>query len=459
MKVLFVSENKEDCGLLRRVLQVAHPDFKITSAVSEEELLNIAAMDGPFAAFIIDCDSKTYQPDLLTKRLLDLTGNIPCYFLGTEEKIKNVLNQETLSGNRHNEILLKPFDRDDFHTEVKEKFQVTLEWTKKESYESANIEGDKEDFISMRIKAFYLHKQFPYDVYLEITQTQFMRVIKANKTYSLSMLTTYARKGIKSLYIKKDDHLSYLEDEILKCLSGLKKVNHNSKNIYLTLLRSITIFHQYLMAIGLTPTVLTLADATVDVICNHYSKNRDIGLIFKKYPNYYQGIASKSLLTSFLSLSLATKSGWESVTTKRKLVMAAILMDYNLPEEAMSAVNSETSDILNNFDEQKVKNFLEHPITGAEISKQFIAYPDLDYIIENHHEFPRKQGFPNHLSGSRLTPICAVFNISQHIAADIDGQMITNELLHKVILKMLRDYNHGNFKDPLKHAKKYLKIS
>jgi len=293
---------------------------------------------------------------------------------------------------------------------------------------------------------------------LAITSNCYIKIISANKPYSISTLTQYAKKNVRHLYIKKDDHLKFLDSEGKKCYRALHEVKLDHKDIYLVLLRSISIFHEYLNTIGLTPSAEKLSDKTVEVIIAHADKEKHLSNIVKKYPSFYQGISSKSLLTAFISVGLADASGWESITTKKKLVMSSLLQDFNLEDDLLSKISSTTASVLKEFNIDVQESYFRHPKYCAEFSKQFTTYPDIDHLIENHHELPNRTGFPNKPSMSKLTQINAVFNVSQHLAAELDGVEITKQLIGKILKGMTKDFGTGSFKETLKLAQKILKI-
>ena len=133
------------------------------------------------------------------------------------------------------------------------------------------------------------------------------------------------------------------------------------------------------------------------------------------------------------------------------------MQDISLPDDNLTSINQVNSPKLKNFKEEDVNAFFNHPIQAASYAKQFSSYSDIDYIIESHHELPNRKGFPNRPSSSKLTQICAVFNIAQYVAGEIDGLAPDNQLYIKTIKSMAKDYGVGSFKEVHKHLKSILK--
>lgn len=421
---------------------------------SQEKALDVAMSDGPFGFLMIDCENPGMDPEALCKAMAELLGDRPLLFIGNEAVISSRITQELFNSNEYNDIIYRPMDPED----IKDKFNNILEWVKKEDYEASIEEVNPDEFIPMRIKNFYLYKSFPYDIYMELTSTKYLKILIADKPYSISTLTTYAKKNVRYLYIKKDDQIKYLEEEAKKCVELLQKLPPTHKDIFIVLLKAITISHQYLLALGIGETVINLIETTGAAIVETVAKRVTFPSIIKDYPMEYNGIASKSLLTGLIGQIVAENLGWSSQSTRKKMAVGAIVMDFTLENESLSNVNLLTDPTIQALSESQIESFNRHPLKSAEVALQLPTYTELDSLIESHHEFPNRMGFPNQPGSHKLTTLNGAFNISQYIAAEIDGKKLDQNFLNKVFKVMLRDFNTGNFKAPLAAAIKNIRL-
>jgi len=459
LKVLLISDNKSDWEIIRRTLRSHYKDIQLVCCINKQETISAVTEDGPFGFFMLDCNTKNIDPTDLGFELLELTGSRPIIFIGYEGVITDRVSQALYTSSEFNDTIYKPLDREDILVELKNKIDGCMQWAKDEEFEQSLEEVEPEDYLPMKLKAFYLYNEFPYDIYLSITQTTYIKIISANKPYTHSTLATYARKNIKMLYIKKDDQLKYLETESIKCIKALNFMEPNHKDIYLLQIRSVTILHQYILALGVSPSVLSLMNA---VIANIHKTSRNLinlSDFLQDYPIYYQGIPSKSIITAFIACHLAKKVGWESSLTQSKLIICSLLQDITLPDDDLSKINNTNSPKLKDFKEEDLQAFFNHPNEAAKLSKQFSSYSDIDYIVESQHELPNRKGFPNRPSSSKLTQICAVFNTSQYVAAEIDGESPNNNHYAKIIKTMSKDFATGTFKETLNLLKNSLKVN
>jgi FixJ family two-component response regulator len=458
MKTIVISEAEDERDQITRILKSSQPNIEVICAANVEEAMNSASSDGPFGFFILDCDMRQVDPNELGLNLIDLTGSRPIIFIGSESVINDRVSQELFDTNENNAIVPKPITDDSFADQINNSISSALTWAKQEEFEQSLEEIQPGDYIGMKIKSFYLYTSFPHDIYMAITTNTYIKILSAGKKYSISTLSTYARKNVKLLYIKKDEQIKFLESEATKCLKAMRSESVGSPNTYLTLLRSITIMHQFIQAIGVTPIVLTLANAISDRIIDFFSHKFSLSSILNEFPVFYEGIASKSLLTAFIAEAIGRQIGWESLTTKKKLAISSILHDITLPEESMSKITSAASPLLKEYSAEQIKDFIDHPTTASEIAEQFTSFPDINFIIQNHHELPNKKGFPYKPAPNKLTQICSVFNIAQSIATQVDGQDLSNELFTKTLKGMSRDFNLGLFKETLAKAKVVVRL-
>ena len=432
--------------------------MEVINAVDQSEAINFAMSDGPFAALIVDIELREITPDVLCTELHDLLGVRPTFFLGRPGAIKGRVSHEVFNSHEFNDELTKPTDREEFKEELILALKSSFESAKEEEFESAVEEIQPEDFIKMRLKNFFMYTQFGYDIFMEITKTKYVKIIVANKPYTATTLSSYAKKGVRHLYIKKDDQLKFLEEETLKCSKFLQKGGLKSADFHIVMLRSFSIIHQTLGTIGITPSAQSLCDTIVEKIIDYTQKKTSILSVLQAYPVIYSGSASKSLICAYISCRLAKARQWDSDTTLGKLIMASLLMDVKLPQEEMTHLSGAYDPDLQNFSEEDQKAYIQHPNEAIEFSDQFTNYPDISYLIEHHHETPNRKGFPNRPSASKLTALCAVFNICQYLAAFLDGEDLDDKNnFIKAVNSASKDYGVGVFKETLELLRNGLK--
>lgn len=455
MKTIFVSEDKDSAEIFNRIMNVLYDqDLEINFTNTLQESVQIAVDKGPFNLIFIDMDMKDCDPSETLEEIIDVNGDCPIIFTGTQTMIKDRVEDQVFESNKLNDKMPKPIDKDKILNIVK----PLIDNIRPKMNREGVLEVDPNEFIKMKVKFFYLYESFGYDLYTEVTQTKYMKVIEANLPYSHSYIHKFIKNAITYFYIHKDDHLRYLEEESQKCIRVLKKVNGAHKDIFLVLIRSISILHEYLRTLGVSDTVINLADLITDIIIDISEKRKNFHNVISFYPVAYESIASKSLLCAVMSLLFAQELTWQAIATKRNLVLASILADFTVDEEKMCFSMTLNEAMLNDFSREEISKYSDHTNEAAKIGSQFTQYPDVDYIIRNHHELPNKKGFPQRPSPSVLTPICGVISICHHIAIRIDGHKITNKIIHNILGNMNQYFAIANYKPILKIANDALKL-
>lgn len=461
MKALLISEDTEVSQHIEQVIKNNFKNVELISASNSEETMSVASSDGPFGFIFLDVDSKKMDSSEIAQDLLDFIGERPFIFFGSEGIIKSKISDELYNSTEYNSFLFKPLMRDDFLSEFKEIINKVKTWIKKEHEASASADNDPDDYVEMKLRSFYLYNSFKFDVHMKITPSSFMKLLEAEKDYSHSILSQYAKKGIKKLYLLKDDQMKFLESEANYCLRAMAAPvsKEDLSQVYLIHLRSITVFHQILNAIGPTSLCSNLLDKLIESIIAQKKASYSFKDLLKNYPAGFGSVASKSLLTAFFALELAHAMEWDSDTTQIKLVAASALQDYSLPEEELTWITDKNDPRLVEYDSRVNAEFLAHPKKAADMAALFSKYSDIDFILSCHEEIPNREGFPNRPSLTSLTKVNAVFNIGQAIAARVDGSPIKAESLNNALKSMYKPFNFGVFKEPLKKMEDIFKFN
>jgi HD-GYP domain-containing protein (c-di-GMP phosphodiesterase class II) len=448
MKTLFISDQKSEWEFITNFIRANFPKLEVICVISKEEALNVASFEGPFGFLMVDAEVKDFSPSEITQEILDVSGVRPVLFLGREAFLKDRISQEIFGSHENNVLIPRPYDIDQMRVAITN----ALGWAEAAEFEDNMIQKDLNEFIPIKIKSFYYSQSFAFDVYLEVTTNNFVKIIAQDKPYSLSLLQTYARKNVKFLYLLKTDHIAYLENEIEKFIELFKAESTDLKEHLIALLKATEILGDYIKTIGVTETAKTLTNQMILLISNNEIKLKDI---LKSFPILNPGIASKSLLTAFLCNCICNEMHFNSAMTKNNLILASILQDIALvgKDELCYVQTLDDPTAFDPVDQELIKN---HTDRAGDIASQFTGYSDIEYLIVNHHELPNRKGFPRRLTGIKLTGLCCILVTSQYVASHIDGQQISSNLLQEIIAKMNEDFTQGNFKEPFKTLKKII---
>lgn len=409
--------------------------------------------EGPFGIILIDVSLRDDSPDQLAQDIIEFGGERPIIFLGDKMMLGDRVDPSLLD-HEINDFILKPYDIDSF----KEVIASGLEWAQAEEFEQSVEEFDRSELLPMKLRNFYLFKKLPYDVFLELTQTKFIRVITSDKPYTQSFLQYYSKRNVKFFYLKKNEYLRFLEDSIELLKLELSKPGLTITQVLRNQIKAALVIHQYLRTVGVSDSVIELVHIVIEKTDEVFTHAGGIKTILSHFPRLKQDFAEHSILTMYFCEIICEGLGWGSGLTRRKLGLASLLQDCTLSNEDLLKIQSLKDPQLEMFSEEDKKDFENHPQKAAELATYFSRFPETDFIILQHHELPNGEGFPHKLNSNKLTILSCVFALSSQFVAKLvcsekkDGTVFT-ETFHQ----FKATHKTGNFKDPLLALERMLK--
>ncbi len=415
MKVLLICDNSDDQQFLTKLILGNFSKVQVLKVTSANQAIEKLSYDGPFACVLMDVDAKNIDPLNLSNNIIEFIGERPIIYIGTKANLSTRVNNDHFQSNDLNELICKPIEIDEFRNVL----QKTLNWAKELDFEEQLIEVDINEFLPMKIRNFYLYDRFPHDVYMEITSTKFIKVFKKDRPYTEGEVMRYVKKGIRYLYLKKDDQLEFLENAInylkqreISNIDVLAKINFQ--------LNATAILQEYLRLFGVTESVQILTDKLIESI-DDLIVNTIVGkTVLKKFPYSDKGgVAEKSLLTAYLCEMMAKGLGWNSLAASKKLLLASLVFDATLPDDEMANIVHLGEDAFHQLTPDEQEIFKQHPSLAAQLASQFSGYPDTSFILEQHHELPSGKGFPHGWSSIKLTTLSCIFIIAHNFARQL----------------------------------------
>ncbi|MBF0362928.1 MAG: hypothetical protein HQK49_18050 [Oligoflexia bacterium] len=465
MKILYISENPEDTEHLLRLFKAHFPKVQVVVVKDEKASIDALTIDGPFGVLMIDVTLRLSDPSLLAEKLTDLSGSRPIVFFGprsfVESRVKDVIYQS----HDANQLLYRPYDG----LEFKQKLEIAIKWTKTEDFEQSVLEVNREDFLPIKIKNFYLYDSIPYEAFLDIGNEKFVKVLAKNKKYTQAFLRQYVQKDVKNFYLYKDETIRFLESAILMINEKIERVltlstltdyhdsNFNHKALIDLQIGGARLLQQVIKTIGVLDSVKRLTNNLIATSMHLFDRTKDLTRILAAFPYKDKDLAVHAILTNYMCLEIIESIGWDSKTTRDKLGLASIIHDTFISNDKMAAIYVLDDPALKDFTEEEQEEFKNHPIKGANLVNYYSGYSDVDFIISQHHENPHGKGFPNHVSSLKVTTFAAVFILANRFACLFLSPwrgISVHKIMKNAIKKLVVDFNVGNYKDPLKALEK-----
>jgi len=444
MKALFVCDEKEEWNLVRNLFHAHFKKLELICVMRGSDALETLSYEGPFGVVIIECSLKDTNPSELGEEIFDQTGPRPLIFVGTPAMIKDRVSEAFY--NEHDMVTLynKPYQVNQFVGAVSE----AIMWAKKEEYENSIVELDPENFVPLKLRNFYLYDSVPFDVYVELTKTKFIKAISADTKYPQSTIQDFQKRNIRFLYLEKNEHLSFLENSILKISKSLDLKGLEDKKRIQTCVASVLVIHQYIRDVGISDTIKFLIKKVIDQFPIILSNFTSFEQLLLEFPIEHNDLAEQAILKGLVCEYITQKLGWKSDLTRSKFGLAALIHDAFLERDEWSTITYRDHPELDFLSKEQVELFLQHPNRAAEIARQFTHYPETDFIIEQHHELPDGNGFPQGLMANKITKISATFILANNFVIQLMISGINRSTIVNITKGFHTIYNIGNFKEP-----------
>ena len=430
------------------------PKVQLIMCHEPENLMDLMTNDGPFSFVVILIDNKNITVVDIYQTIIDTLGVRPFVFIGTMNSVKSQLTNDMVHNQQTNDLVELPIILDEF----KKAINLAIDWVKKEEFEESILEFSRDDLHPMRLRNFYLFEQVPYDVYIELTATKFGKVISKDKFYSHQIIQNYSRKNIKYLYLRKDDHLKFLDTSIKNLLKIYEAKLSDRKKYLLLHMKTAFFMHQFIKAASVSDEINKLAHYFIESVSALVRTYDNVSELLDSVSDSTNvTFAEQSVATAYVCERILLNMGWTADMTRGKLILASLLQDITLSNDDLIKIRSINDPNLKMFSEEEQEDFKNHPQKSAQLATFFNGFSDVDFILMEQHEHPTGDGFPKGLNSSGLTTISCIFILASNFVSRMALTPKSPTQHKEILMNMKRVYNTGNFKDPLKAMEKALK--
>lgn len=444
MKALFVCDQKEEWTLLTNLFHAHFSGVELVCVLRASDAIETLSFDGPFGLIIIECGLREIHPTDLAEEVFDTIGPRPLLFVGTPTMIKDRVREEFFNEHEMVSLYNKPYKPE----EITAAIQNAIDWAKQQEFEESIVELDPEDFLPLKLRNFYLYEKVPFDVYVELTKTKYILAIKANKPYTQATIQDFQKRNIKTLYLEKNEHLSFLENSIKKIGQSLNRGSFPTKKRHIqSVIAGVLVGHQYLRDVGVSDSLKAFFELLIDQFTQILDEYGSLELLLLDFPMEHADLAEQAVLKALISEFLIKSLGWRSNLSRQKTGITSLLHDVFLEREEWSTITYSDHPDLDYLSTEQKENFLNHPKKAAEISQQFSQYTEIDFIIEQHHEQPDGNGFPQGINSGKITQVSAVFILSSNFVTQLVINGITVGTIRNILSGFKNIYNVGNFKE------------
>jgi response regulator RpfG family c-di-GMP phosphodiesterase len=299
------------------------------------------------------------------------------------------------------------------------------------------------------IRVFFRSGQVPCDVFIRLSDQKFVKVLNSGEVFGDEELNRFSEKKVYKLFIPKDSLPSLLSKMTNEWLTS-DNIRQQTNVAPLSVSSEIQEVMQMLgSTFGYSEDLEKLAKANVAVANSIISKNKTLNDLLKQlHASGDKYLCEHGVVVAFIASGIAKGMKWGSESTLMKIALAASLHDVSLASSELVGRRTlnEVKRAASEVGQVMVDQMLNHPSQSAKIVAQFKEIPpDVDVIVEQHHELPDGTGYPLGIDHQKISPLSAIFIIAHDI---YDVFIVKNKTpdLHAFVESRRKIYSHGVFK-------------
>lgn len=337
-----------------------------------------------------------------------------------------------------NKVIPGPKDFSPLVKELDGLFLAKEAWTDvAASQEEKDVELTLVDdgYIPTILSDFVVTPKSFFNLFIKLGQSKYIKVLNAGDALQADLLETYAKKGMKYLYISAEEHKKYISfcGEISQKLINRQDV-HTSKKIKNVLNLGSNIA-QSLIHTGISPDKLDFANTFLN---QSVSLIKSMRLRNESIKKFIDSIESKehSAAVSFLAGIIANEVGIESLKAVKVVGIAALLHDiglYDLDPEFKE-------EDLENLTEEQQKIFDRHQKHGGEILRSAGGFDEVIYqAVECHHM--RRRGTETSRRTNNINMVTEIIGAADELHNIIANKNADPQKLHFFLAQNIKSFS------------------
>jgi putative nucleotidyltransferase with HDIG domain len=243
--------------------------------------------------------------------------------------------------------------------------------------------------ISVDIKTFRsATRELPFDVYLKVSDENFVHVFAKTTGIDYKRLTQYLHKGVTELFVRDEDLIAYQAFVARPPAHEVFKDPQASREKKIAALINMTEQNMAELFSGLAVSAETAASAELVVkgYVDLMTQSPHTLSVILQLVSHGQYLYYHTIAVSIFSMLIAKGTGKYDDKTLKMIALGGFLHDIGL-----------APDTVNEYEDQG------HPKAALQLIENTPGIPEeVRYIVYQHHEEPGGGGFPNRLAGPAI---------------------------------------------------------
>lgn len=264
-------------------------------------------------------------------------------------------------------------------------------------------------YCKIPLDDFVTGKTIQFNIFVRLSSTKYVKIANEGIDLSLERIQSYKEKGIKYLYIHKEDFKRYVGFN-LAILSAVKDKRDINKE------KKLVILHQATNTLLEDAFVRTVdadtydgARITVDTMVSLVSDNQGLFECLCSLAQDHDPLYAHLIGVSFISVLIAKQHGWSSPATLCKISLSGLLHDIGkkgIPKSILTKLASERTP-------EETHLYETHPVRGYDMMAEIKGVPqEVLQAIMQHHEDCLGLGYPLKLTKNKIGPVAKLIAVA-----------------------------------------------
>ncbi len=263
--------------------------------------------------------------------------------------------------------------------------------------------------VSVPISRFILGLKTDVDVFIKLSDQNFIFLIKAGDSFEKNQLERYKDHHIKDLYVKKEDYLKFLKKQISISDAILKNTTIDfDKKMAVFSKVAASVFDE-LENNGLSSTYFMMSKEIAGNVVDVVERHPDLNKLLASLTNISEDFSRHSIAVSVVSTLIAIEMGWNRRDTLEKISFASLLHDIGKKEIDPVILNKP----IEMMSDSEIAEYASHSFRGMMLLQAIPGMPeDIINIVYEHHENDLKEGYPRNIWDAKIHPLARVVGVA-----------------------------------------------
>lgn len=413
--ILVVEDQKELSEIIKDIL--TGEGFRVTT-VENGELACGALKQNKFDLVLSD----VRMPKMSGVDLLKwCQANQPVPFVFMTGFAQNLSTQESITLGA-TAFIPKPFERKDLIETVKASLRG--------NQDQENLDPQ---YCGIRIDTFLAKFKLPYNIYLRISASKYMKIAHSSETLDPGMLKNLKDKATKELFLRKEDFKKYVGFtlSLARSIAANANVPKEKKQEFIHNLGDVMYRHAFLN--GVDEEAFTQSKRFIELTTEILCEDENIFSILTTLSQNSGFLYAHSLSVSLYSVLISKTLGQNDPKFLFNAACSGLFHDIGKKDMDPQTIEKPAQS-LTHMEQQLL---MTHPTRGKEMLARMTSLPpEVLTAVLQHHEDCLGEGYPAELSSEKIDELSKIVSVANTFCTIVGFGRTTTVSGREALLKM-----------------------